>query len=282
MSIAETYTRRQLNAMYRAVPLKDSVFRLLRKYFSAASNLYGVIPLRKLYEIIESQNPGIVSRAEFIAFSQIAKHEREGYFILSEGDLFKCGKYTPLLDYEVIDTTLLDIDIFHYIFLKKFQYGKPYYIPEKKDFLSYADPFYSDISKETDDLRGYLTNQLHLDEKLEKEVYEILFFGSKCLSVTFDTILEKMENLGVVIEKQAEKAQLQSLYEEFHHQCRLQSHRGYTPSEISAMKMPADPSFEDVMMATMEESFQTKTEKIGRNSPCPCGSGKKYKHCCRK
>jgi preprotein translocase subunit SecA len=21
-------------------------------------------------------------------------------------------------------------------------------------------------------------------------------------------------------------------------------------------------------------------KKIGRNDPCPCGSGKKYKHCC--
>ena len=25
-----------------------------------------------------------------------------------------------------------------------------------------------------------------------------------------------------------------------------------------------------------------KSEKIGRNSPCPCGSGKKYKNCCGK
>ncbi|MFH1728161.1 MAG: SEC-C metal-binding domain-containing protein [Pseudomonadota bacterium] len=25
-----------------------------------------------------------------------------------------------------------------------------------------------------------------------------------------------------------------------------------------------------------------KTEKVGRNSPCPCGSGKKYKKCCGK
>ena len=23
-----------------------------------------------------------------------------------------------------------------------------------------------------------------------------------------------------------------------------------------------------------------KGKKIGRNDPCPCGSGKKYKHCC--
>jgi SEC-C motif-containing protein len=24
------------------------------------------------------------------------------------------------------------------------------------------------------------------------------------------------------------------------------------------------------------------TPKVGRNDPCPCGSGKKYKHCCGK
>jgi preprotein translocase subunit SecA len=23
-------------------------------------------------------------------------------------------------------------------------------------------------------------------------------------------------------------------------------------------------------------------KKVGRNDPCPCGSGKKYKHCCGK
>ena len=32
------------------------------------------------------------------------------------------------------------------------------------------------------------------------------------------------------------------------------------------------------------ESFGTivKGPKIGRNDPCPCGSGKKYKKCCGK
>lgn len=282
MSIPELYTRRQLNTMYRSIPLKDPVFRLLRKYFSAASNLYGVIPLRKLYEIIESQNPDVVSKSEFISFAQIARHEKEGYFVLSEGDLFQCGKYTPFLDYEIIDTTLLEIDIFHYIFLKKFQYGKPYYIPEKKKFLSYADPFYCEPSREAEALRTFLTSQLHLEAKLEKEVYEILFFGSKYRNVTFETILEKMENLGATIKTKADRSQLQALYETFCRQCRMQSHRGHTPGEISAMKIPADSSFEEIMIAPMEETFQTKTEKVGRNSPCPCGSGKKYKHCCRK
>ncbi|KXU82041.1 preprotein translocase subunit SecA [Caballeronia megalochromosomata] len=28
------------------------------------------------------------------------------------------------------------------------------------------------------------------------------------------------------------------------------------------------------------QSARLKVEKIGRNEPCPCGSGRKYKHCC--
>ena len=31
-----------------------------------------------------------------------------------------------------------------------------------------------------------------------------------------------------------------------------------------------------------EISNQVTKKKIGRNDPCPCGSGKKYKHCCGK
>lgn len=26
--------------------------------------------------------------------------------------------------------------------------------------------------------------------------------------------------------------------------------------------------------------FKSAAPKVGRNDPCPCGSGKKYKHCC--
>ena len=30
------------------------------------------------------------------------------------------------------------------------------------------------------------------------------------------------------------------------------------------------------------EQYKRDTKKIGRNDPCPCGSGKKYKKCCGK
>jgi preprotein translocase subunit SecA len=39
-------------------------------------------------------------------------------------------------------------------------------------------------------------------------------------------------------------------------------------------EMPAQPSEEKV------KPIHRDQPKVGRNSPCPCGSGKKYKHCC--
>ncbi len=33
-------------------------------------------------------------------------------------------------------------------------------------------------------------------------------------------------------------------------------------------------------VAHPQETYQRETPKIGRNEPCPCGSGKKYKKCC--
>jgi len=29
-------------------------------------------------------------------------------------------------------------------------------------------------------------------------------------------------------------------------------------------------------------TFRRDAPKVGRNEPCPCGSGKKFKHCCAK
>ncbi|TAM83683.1 MAG: hypothetical protein EPN47_04920 [Acidobacteria bacterium] len=38
-----------------------------------------------------------------------------------------------------------------------------------------------------------------------------------------------------------------------------------------------DPLFEDL---GVQEPYRRSQPKIGRNQPCPCGSGKKFKKCC--
>jgi preprotein translocase subunit SecA len=39
---------------------------------------------------------------------------------------------------------------------------------------------------------------------------------------------------------------------------------------------------EETDNTTKRKIVDMKTVKVGRNEPCPCGSGKKYKHCCLK
>ncbi|HEV56263.1 MAG TPA: hypothetical protein ENN87_02040 [Phycisphaerales bacterium] len=45
---------------------------------------------------------------------------------------------------------------------------------------------------------------------------------------------------------------------------------------------PADPAAEATMplFDTLSEPESAFDTKVGRNDPCPCGSGKKYKRCC--
>lgn len=48
---------------------------------------------------------------------------------------------------------------------------------------------------------------------------------------------------------------------------------GITDSDIYRM-------MEEAIKADEEVGLPIHSPKIGRNSPCPCGSGKKYKRCC--
>ena len=71
----EAYSRRRLNILYREIPLPDTVSRMLRKYFNAMANLYGIIPLRKVFEIIQEQNHNPITEEELLSFAEIARHE---------------------------------------------------------------------------------------------------------------------------------------------------------------------------------------------------------------
>jgi uncharacterized protein YecA (UPF0149 family) len=42
------------------------------------------------------------------------------------------------------------------------------------------------------------------------------------------------------------------------------------------------PSISPIDFKKIPETPPATSNKVGRNSPCPCGSGKKYKQCCGK
>jgi preprotein translocase subunit SecA len=54
------------------------------------------------------------------------------------------------------------------------------------------------------------------------------------------------------------------------------------PQKIDHLRQPKEQKleFSGAQGPAKPKPVQRKTQKIGRNAPCPCGSGKKYKKCC--
>ena len=53
-----------------------------------------------------------------------------------------------------------------------------------------------------------------------------------------------------------------------------------TPREALEGKMPSQLLPGGRLLPQKIETFRRESPKVGRNEPCPCGSGKKYKKCC--
>ena len=64
------------------------------------------------------------------------------------------------------------------------------------------------------------------------------------------------------------------LYMEMSRECRIRDNRGHDYYEMVA--------YMSLKNRQSSKTAPVKRVKVGRNDPCPCGSGKKYKNCCGK
>ena len=67
------------------------------------------------------------------------------------------------------------------------------------------------------------------------------------------------------------------LYMEMSRECRIRDNRGHDYYEMVAIMAKENL---EAPMKKAKGTAAVKRVKIGRNEPCPCGSGKKYKNCC--
>ena len=58
-----------------------------------------------------------------------------------------------------------------------------------------------------------------------------------------------------------------------------QSASDNAPSDVASAPPGAPPGSADGVAAQQQTPYVRDGRKIGRNEPCPCGSGKKYKQC---
>ena len=103
-----------------------------------------------------------------------------------------------------------------------------------------------------------------LISNIEQEVLHNLFRSATSLE-SFEQFLAKMSGRITGRRRVTEKPPAQ-------HQ------PGHPPTQPAASKA----AIEDIVMEAVNQPVHHTQPKVGRNIHCPCGSGKKYKHCCGK
>lgn len=94
---------------------------------------------------------------------------------------------------------------------------------------------------------------------------------------TYRQLFELNEEFyNMVLEPKKERRLIEKNYKEM-----MRLRKKY-PIEFNEICGDGDPYIDDIISMTSlnNETYIRQNKKIGRNDPCPCGSGKKYKRCC--
>ena len=223
---------------------------LIHAYAMAAINLYGVVAKDDLLKIFSMQNRPALNEEELdlVLLRQIAREC--GYVLLGTEIASEAFSYNQYRD---IPDLLARVG------------NKPRYIPTKTEFLKYADPDYYEPTAYTQELEQYLRTSCHLDTQRLSELMIELHYAI-VLEAPMQRLLDLFVEYGVELSA-VELHTISKLLVELSNHTRLWSNNGHTPSELAGRPPVVGRA-------------DHKSKKIGRNDPCPCGSGKKYKRCC--
>ena len=224
--------------------------KLLDLYAKAAVNLYGIIRRDEFVDIFNAYNEEQTSVEEIytILLPNVLKDRWYGFY----------KEY--LVHYLVLD----DFEMVEY--LEYEQENKPRYIPPQNDFLLYEWEEFED-NDHWKNVRKFMFDNFGY-RSLSKAFYEIKNYVIQSY---------RINNVGAILDKHsllfADEKQVRTFFDLLilaKNNTRIWENKGYTPKELGAHKI----------YQQKREPVVQKTDKVGRNEPCPCGSGKKYKKCC--
>lgn len=297
---------------------KDKI-DLLKQYFSAISNFYLLIPLKNVFEIINSQNDECFSEEAFLAFAELVQtEENEHYYVVGKDEFYDDMPECQPMEMELAHEKMLMFEEDYYD-LSEAKEGKSYYIPDKNELLKYTDECYMPESDQHNAMSEFIKKHVSSKpENISSLMFE-LFYAARRGETSFEAIedIGKLRNISHFTRNYDE---FEALYIDFFNNTRNPYLNGYSPTEYFQLCNDRDESMyiekydmtkeeralklseiehcsEDFLdtLDNLKETFSNlapdtklslpaptvvKKVKIGRNDPCPCGSGKKYKKCC--
>ena len=234
---------------------------LILEYIRATTNLYGIVSLEKVVEIYNQQNEKSISLEDLNRFIQIQ------------------GEYFEYMEGCFVHEAVFVDDSFSR--LKAEQANKPYYIPSKKNLLKYADDSYVEGTKEYKELYTYIQENMVKDPEKADELTDDIQLTC-ALDFSLDAVMDKFIRRGISFKDESNIRELLPFIINLYNNTRMWENRGHTPNELSTkMGKPYPSPLQETGSPIGQSSLRNDArKKVGRNDPCPCGSGKKYKKCC--
>lgn len=227
----------------------------IRKYGEACTELYGILPAGKAAEIYTAQTGNPLTGDEMLE---------------AAADPFRPFHFAVVYDGCLADESLWAVceDDSEADDLRLRQEGKPYYIPPQPELLKYADGLYFERNSQYDAMVQYIRR--HFAAAKAEDICEDI--QASCgMEFELDDILSEMERMGAVLQSKKQFEEFLTYLINLMNHTRLWSLRGHTPAELQE---------EHPVVADIREFVAEQPREVGRNDPCPCGSGKKYKKCC--
>ena len=247
------------DAVIRCPNGRAAVRNLLDLYAKATVNLYGVISKKEFAEIFNRQNAEQITPDEIVTLLLPLVLKHKWYCFYKEYIVH----YWAIEDFAFADSLILE------------QGDKPRFIPEKDELLKYENQYYES------EIQASSWNKLHEFVVKEwpdnKQIYR--FYNELKEISVFSTGIQGLSELlrkySLVFSGEKQAQTFFNLLMEAFNNTRLWSNKGYSPNEMRKLLEKRFPKNDPSQIIVPER------KKIGLNDPCPCGSGKKYKKCCR-
>jgi hypothetical protein len=240
------------------IKLNDQIIIFVRGLLA----YYGALRIAQIYEFFNKYHS---QKIDFVRFDRVVEEE------------FLSTYYIERFDNYYINPGMLEPeDIIEEVEMRS---NLDYYFPKKKEIIyagehehekwnsaqqKFKKSLLNDFDLSQDDA-SELIFMVNLDIKNDLSTWEILdriqieydFFNSD----NIDILIDSLNNL--------------------HNNTRMWILKGHTPEEVfkKAQHQSKSTSGKPTSGSVGKQTV-VKKEKVGRNDPCPCGSGKKYKKCC--
>lgn len=212
----------------------------IKEYVIACTELYGMIHKDRVLHLYNMHHPN---------------NPLSSMDVISNRTLVKNGVFVKH-DFFIHEAFMIDNSMAE--FLDNIN-GKPYYLPTEEELAHYLDEDELQLTPETIALQSYIESMVDLDGESLEDLMMELYYNAKHSGHT-QHYFNSLSQYGVEFQDEDHaKAFLPALMA-FHNNVRTWDNLGFTPIEL--------------------RNRIHKAMKIGRNDPCPCGSGKKYKKCC--